>query len=562
MSETDTPKTIVDWALHWAATAPHLQHFTQPMGGGDENLRTWTMGEAVDEARRMASYLHGLKLPPGSKIAICSKNCAYWVMADWAIWMAGHVSVPVYPTLAQSTLRYVLEHSEAQFLFVGKLDAVWQDMKGGVPEGMRQVAFPLSSESQLDNWSDIVQRHEPLEVVAKRRPDEMATIVYTSGSTGEPKGVMLSFGAMTTATEGIIRMLELDQRDRMLSYLPLAHTFERWIVGCASTRTPFQLFFAESTDTFVFDLQRARPTLFISVPRLWLKFQAGVFEKLPPKKLRTLLGVPLLGGIVRKKVLRGLGLDAVRFAGSGSAPIPAELLAWYRDLGLELLEGYGMSENFNYSHVSRPGRVRAGYVGDPYEGVECRIDEGGEILVKSPAQMLGYFKNPQATRDSLTPDGFLRTGDRGELDAEGRLKITGRVKEIFKTAKGKYVAPAPIENQVVGHPRVESCCVTGAGRPQPYALVLLSDEAQKRCRNGGRPAIERELVEHLARVNDALDSVEKLSFFAIVDGQWLPENGMLTPTLKIKRAKIEETYGPQAECGYDGDQKVVWLDSV
>src|SRR5690606_24909900 len=208
------------------------------------------------------------------------------------------------------------------------------------------------------------------------------------------------------------------------------------------------VFFSESIGAFVHDMQRARPTLFISVPRLWLKFQHGVFAKVPEKRLSLLLKIPILSHFVKKKVLRGLGLDACRFAGSGSAPIPEELLTWYHDLGLELLEGYGMSENFCYSHISAPGRARVGYVGEPYPEVEQRINELGEIEVKSPGNMLGYFKAPEKTAETITPDGFLKTGDIGEIDAEGRLKITGRVKDLFKTSKGKYVAPAPIENRL------------------------------------------------------------------------------------------------------------------
>src|SRR5262249_9148652 len=158
----------------------------------------------------------------------------------------------------------------------------------------------------------------------------------------------------------------------------------------------------------------------------------------PAKKLDRLLGIPILGGLVRRKVLKGLGLDAARFAGSGSAPMPAELIAWYRKLGLELLEGYGMTENFNYSHLSRPGHVRVGYVGTPYDDVMCRISPEGEVLVKSPGGMLGYFKQPDETRAAFTEDGFLKTGDCGSIDEAGRLRITGRIKEIFKTSKGKY----------------------------------------------------------------------------------------------------------------------------
>jgi long-chain acyl-CoA synthetase len=555
-------RTILDDFLHWETEAADVLHFVQPMGGGATNVETWTFAQAVGEARRMAAYLHELGLPPGSRIAICSKNCAYWILADWAIWMAGHVTVPLYPVLNSATVRYILEHSDSKLLFVGKLDPIWSEMQHGVPAGVRQIAFPLAPPSSAEQWSDIVARHEPLTDVVRRSPDELATIVYTSGSTGQPKGVMLSFGAMAVASEGLIRTLGFNSTDRMLSYLPLAHTMERWLVGCCATRAPFQVFFAETVDTFLQDLRRARPTLFLSVPRLWLKFQAGVLNKLPQKKLDLLLRLPIVRGIIQRKILRGLGLDQVRFAGSGSAPMPADLLAWYRRLGLELMEGYGMSENFNYSHASRPGRVRPGYVGEPYDGVQCKFSPEGEVLIKSPGMMMGYFKQPNETRDAFTEDGFLKTGDRGIVDESGRLQLTGRVKEIFKTSKGKYVAPAPIESKLLANPVLEQCCVSGAGQPQPYALLVLGEAARGRLRAGGKAALERELAEHLAAVNRELDSIEQLQFMAVVADEWSAENGLLTPTLKLKRGNIEEAYQGQVAGWYAQNRKVVWAEAT
>jgi long-chain acyl-CoA synthetase len=557
---TDT-KTIVDWAVHWEKQTPDRLHFIQPLGGGSANVATWTFAQAVREARRMAAYLRSLKLPPKSRIAICSKNCVHWILADWAIWMADHVSVPLYPNLNSGTVRYILEHSDTRLLFVGKLDPIWDEMKKGVPEGTLRVAFPLAPPSSDPRWDDVISKHEPLAELPQRALEEMATIVYTSGSTGQPKGAMLSFGAIAAATTGICKQLELGPADRMLSYLPMAHTMERWLVGCGSTQAAFQVFFAESVDTFVQDLRRARPTLFLSVPRLWLKFQAGVLHKVPAKKLDRLLGIPILSGIIKRKVLAGLGLDAVRIAGSGSAPMPPELMAWYRKLGLELLEGYGMTENFNYSHVSRRGQVRVGYVGNPYDDVQCRISPEGEVLVKSPGLMLGYLKQPNETREVFTEDGFLKTGDCGSIDELGRLRITGRIKEIFKTSKGKYVAPAPIEGLLASHPRIEQCCVSGSGRPQPYVLVVLNKEAWAAVAAGAQAQVESELTAELERVNQDLEPHEQLQFACVVKDEWLAENGFLTPSLKIKRNKVEDAYAPQVDGWYAQRRKVVWVDS-
>ncbi|KZZ78276.1 AMP-binding acetyl-CoA synthetase, partial [Oleiphilus sp. HI0133] len=422
----------------WEKERADKVYMTQPMGNGVVQEYTWA--RTLNEARRIASYLKAQNFPPKSNIAILSKNCAHWIMTDLAIWLAGHVTVPLYPTLNADTVSYILEHSEAKAIFVGKLDD-WEDMAPGVPDDLPRISYPLSPKNDYPTWDTLVSENEPLEGEVQRDADELATIVYTSGSTGRPKGVMLSFGALGIAASGAAQALELYPEDRMLSYLPLAHVFERYVVEQSSFFRGFELYFAEDLNTFLQDLQRARPTVFVSVPRLWSKFQLGIFKKMPPKKLNRLLKIPILSGVVKKKVLTGLGLEHCRFAGSGSAPLSEDIINWYRSLGLELLEGYGMSENFAYSHISLPGRSRVGYVGEPLPGVEQRISEIGEIEVNSPANMMGYYKDDEKTKESFTEDGFLLTGDRGEIDDHGRLKITGRTKEIFKTSKGKYVAP-------------------------------------------------------------------------------------------------------------------------
>jgi long-subunit acyl-CoA synthetase (AMP-forming) len=552
-------KNLMECVYYWEKNTPDRMYFTQPMGGGDANIKTWSWKEAVDEARRMAAYLKSLDLPDRSHIALCSKNCAYWIIADLAIWMAGHVTIPIFPILTADIVQYTLEHSESQLLFVGKLDPVWDEMKKGVPADLPMIAFPLAPENDHTQWDDIIAKHEPLAEPVKRTPEEMATIIYTSGSTGKPKGAMMSFSAMHKSAKGIFEYLNARTDDRMLSYLPLSHVFERLAAESCSLYTGYSLFFAETLDTFMQDLQRACPTVFISVPRLWLKFQLGVFQKVPPKKLTRLLKIPILSGIVKKKILTGLGLNHVRFACSGSAPIPKEIIEWYRSLGLELCEGYSMTENMAYSHLTKPGEVRPGYVGSPVPGVQQRISEDGEILVKSPGNMTGYYKMPEKTAEDFTEDGFFKTGDMGEIDEKGRLKITGRIKELFKTSKGKYVAPAPIENLLANHPRVEACCVTGVGYPQPYGVVMLSEEARRALEQADRqPAIESELAEHLSSINAALAHHERLAFLVMVKDEWLPENGFLTPTMKLKRARLEETYGPLADGWYAEKKPIVW----
>jgi long-subunit acyl-CoA synthetase (AMP-forming) len=551
-----TNKLPLEMVYHWETAKKDARYMTQPVGDGQVVEYTW--GRAVEEARRMASYLKSLDLPEKSRIGLISKNCAHWIMTDWAIWMAGHVSVPLYPTLNADTVNYILNHAECDVLFVGKLDD-WEMMKPGVPESVRCISYPLSPPNDFETWDDIIRQHAPLAGESHRAADELATIVYTSGSTGRPKGVMLSFGNMAFAATGGIQTLGVGANERMLSYLPLAHVFERTFVELGSLYAGFELYFAESLDTFVKDLQRAQPTLFLSVPRLWVKFQHGVLQKLPKQKLDRLLKVPVLNRLIKKKILKGLGLDKVKLAGSGSAPLSHDVLDWYRNLGLELLEGYGMSENFAYSHMNKPGRTRTGYVGEPLPGVEVRISEEGEVLVKSPATMMGYYKDEEKTREAFTEDGFLRTGDKGEIDELGRLKLTGRIKEIFKTSKGKYIAPAPIENRLMSHDAIEMVCVSGANQTQPHALVMLGEETRPKLADEAfRKELEDSFKALIQEVNRTVDPHEQLAFITVVSDEWSIENSFLTPTLKLKRNVVEDAYQSKVDSWYAQKQPVIW----
>ena len=542
---------------HWEATQPNKVILTQPLGNGA--LRDTTWAQLMDEVRRMAAHLRSRGFEPGSRIAILSKNCTHWLMCDFAIWMAGHVSVPLYPTLAAGTIRQIIEHSEAKLLFVGKLDG-WDAMKSGVPVGLPCIATPLAPPTDYDRWDDVIKATAPLAGQPVRAGDELATIMYTSGTTGMPKGVMHSFASFAWSVSSALRRVSMNGDARMLSYLPLAHVAERTLVEHGLLATSMHVFFAESLDTFAADLQRARPTVFFSVPRLWVKFQQGVHSKMPAEKLARLLRIPILRGIVAKKVLAGLGLDQCQLAAGGAAPMPRELLRWYASLGLSIVEVYGMTENCGVSHATLPGVERPGTVGMAYDGVESRIDPvSGEVQMKSPGLMLGYYKEPVLTRDTYTADGWLHTGDKGSLDPEGNLRITGRVKDLFKTSKGKYVAPAPIEDQLVMNGAVEACVVTGANLGQPLGLVMLNADAAKRAEaSDGRAAMEVSLTAHLDAINARLDPHEQLDCLVVVNEPWTVDNGLITPTMKIKRNRIDEVYGPMFERWVGSRRRVVW----
>ena len=545
---------------HWEKTAPTRVALTQPMGDGAVQDFTWA--QVADQSRRMAAHLQSQGWAPGSKVAILSKNCAWWMMSDLAIWMAGYVSVPLYPTLAPETITQILTHSEARACFVGKLDG-WEQMKPGLPAGLPCMSYPLSpgdAKTAFEGWDAIVARTAPLQDSPTRGEDELATLIYTSGTTGMPKGVMHSFGNFAWALDRGLQRIPLSQDDRMLSYLPLAHVVERMLVEHGWLRTAMHVYFAESLDTFTADLQRARPTVFFSVPRLWVKFQQGVHHKMPPAKLQRLLGIPILGGIVRKKILTALGLDQCRIAAGGAAPMPPSLLAWYRKIGLPINEGYGMTENLAVSHFTLPGRNQEGTVGPPYEGVEQRIDpETGEIQMRSQALMTGYYKEPEKTREAFTHDGWLRTGDKGEVRPDGALRITGRVKDLFKTSKGKYVAPAPIEDKLVMHDAVEACVVTGANLGQPLGIVMLNPEAMKRMADAGeRSRLEASLATHIKAINATLDPHEHLQCVVVAKEPWTVDNGMVTPTFKVKRNRIDELYGKFYDAWEGSRKPVIW----
>ena len=253
-----------------------------------------------------------------------------------------------------------------------------------------------------------------------------------------------------------------------------------------------------------------------------------------------------------------MGLDAARYVVTGSAPTPPELVAWYGTLGIELCDIYGMTENFAVSHAERTGEARIGGVGTPLPGVTAKLAADGEVLVKSPGNMLGYYKNEPLTREAIDEEGFLHTGDRGEIDEKGALRLKGRVKELFKTSKGKYVAPAPLESALLAHADIDQACVSGVGLPQPYALVVLSPALRRRS-EAERTGIEQFLDAHLRETNAAFDPHERLDKLLVVSEEWTPENGLLTPTLKLRRALIEERYADRVPRLLELEGRVVWL---
>ncbi len=554
-------KLMLDYIYEHETSRKDQIFLTQPIGNNQVVDYTW--GQTMDQARRMAAHLQAQGFAPGSRIAILSKNCAHFFMAELSIWMAGYTTVAIFPTESAQTVRYVLDHSEASLLFVGKLD-IWPQQASAVPSGLPCVAFPLSPATDFATWDSITAKTPPIAGKPERAGTDLAMIIYTSGSTGQPKGVMQNFEAITRVSEGLVSRINelfgIDHPPRFLSYLPLAHVYERaWIECNCLLAGRAHIYFAENLDTFLQDLQRARPTIFLSVPRLWLKFQQGVLSKVPAKKLDRMLRIPILGKIVGRKVLTGLGLNNVLLAGSGSAPIPPALIDWYRRLGLNLIEGYAMTEDFAYSHTAPQTNAAPGHVGIAYPSVQVRIEDDGEILIKSPGQLVGYFKQPDLDAEVFTADGFFRTGDLGVLRPDGQLKLTGRKKELFKTGKGKYVAPAPIENRINEHPMVELSMVSGVGQEAAYAMVMPAESLRPKLSNPAvRAEVEAEMSALLVRVNAGLADYEKLRMLVLMREPWSIDNGFLTPTMKIKRARIEAAVAPTVDAWYAEKSTVLW----
>ena len=520
----------------WAEKTPERTFLTQPLGG---ELRTWSFRQAHQDAARFGAALLALGMERGDRVAILSKNCGEWLIADVAISMAGLVSVPIYPTAGANTIRYVLEHSGARAVIIGRLDdpapaneAIAADL---ITIGMRYD----EGDRQYD-WQTLIDTHEPIAAAYRPDADEMMTILYTSGTTGRPKGVVLSYRAYEYANTATGERLDVSHTDRALSYLPLAHITERTVVAGPALFYGMTLFFVDKLATFVDDLKRASPTLFISVPRLWVQFQTGVHAKMPPAKLQRMLRLPIVGGLVARKVRKGLGLDSCRMFGSGTAPISPETLRWYEKIGIEISEGWGMSETSGLSCTNAPFQSkRIGTIGLPLEGTEMKLGDDGEILIRTPGLLTGYFKQPELSAEVFTDDGFFRTGDKGQWDEEVQaFRITGRVKDQFKSGKGKYISPVPIEGKLAANPLIDQVCVMGSGLRAPVAVVIPSASAVSMPRD----EVESSLGETLQSVNETLESHERLSTIHVIEDPWTIENELLTPTMKIKRDQLEARY--------------------
>jgi len=533
----------------WERERPDETYLVQPV---DALYQSYSFSRIMDLARRVATRLDDLALPAGSRIGIFAKNCVEWFITDLGIMMAGHISVPIFASAGGETLNFVIRHADIKLLFVGKLDKpVLQHPT--IPANLPTVAFPYPDIPAGQQWEEFIDC-APMTDSPDRDLDDVMTIIYTSGSTGEPKGVVHSFRSVCWAAANSLEALTFCASDRMMSYLPLAHITERVLVELASFYSCGKIYFVESLDTFQRDVVHCQPTLFISVPRLWTKFQQGILAKMPQKKLSLLLKIPFISSMVKNKIQQGLGLSQARLFASGSAPLAPAIISWFNKIGIPISEGWGMTENSAYGTACVPFRSdKIGCIGSAYRGVNIRIGEDGEIQVKSPCNMVEYYLDPVKTAEVLTPDGFLKTGDKGAIDNDGFVRITGRLKDIFKTEKGKYVTPAPIEARIMENDLVEQVCVVGTGLPQPIALVVLGEKGAL------QPKLTQEtrLQSTLTALNSTLESHQKLDRIVVMPEEWTIENGLLTPTLKVKRHILEDKFRGVIMGSYT--DSVVWV---
>ena len=537
---------------HWVETHPDKVYLRQPI---NNQWKTTTWAEAHSQIVAMANFLS--RYPLGSRIALFSLNCAEWIIADQAIMMAGHISVPIYPTANSKTVTQILTHSESSLVFIGKLPPA-TDIDF-ISNDIDKMAI-FSERKGMDYWDNIlakvVEEHNSItqpQFTATEK--DIATIVYTSGTTGHPKGVVLSYFAFYKAIENVGKIVQFSQGEKYFSFLPLSHIAERMVVEMNSIYFGGMVSFVESLETFSDNLKQTQPTIFFGVPRIWVKLMQGVQKKLGGARLSsTLMGLPVVGNLLKKKIIKGLGLDKVKHAISAAAAISPQVLLWYKDLGIDLVEVYGLSETTGVSHANIPGNIKIGTVGKAIPETDYQLTETGEILIRSPHLMDGYYKEPDIT-DMAIQDGWFRTGDLGKMDEEGFLTITGRVKEIFKTSKGKYISPVPIEAKVQPALEVEQLVVTGVDLPQPIVIASILDETIW----NDKKSAEKKFLQIMQSINDTLEKHEKLSHLILVKSEWTVDNAMMTPTLKLRRQQIEDFYLPKLP-ELSKKKSIIWLD--
>ncbi len=516
----------------------------------------FTWAETMLQARKVAAFLYQSGLKKGSHVAIISKNCAEWFITDFGIHLAGMVSVPLFSNQHETSIHYILEHGDVKAVFIGKLDD-HQLVRSYIPEQYLTIGFDYHKDLEVNHrWSDVLAI-QPLVELTEPEPEDIYTIIYTSGTSGLPKGAMFNNQAITNYLnlfpKDLLRIRKLDHY-KLISYLPLAHVYERSAIQLASVSIDCDVSFIESLAQFSKNLRSIQPNFFTAVPRIWGVFQQKIEEKLSPSLLNFLLKTPFISRLIKNKIIHELGLNACTNSFSGASSLPVALLKFFEKIGINIQEGYGQTENLAYATLSILNDRKPGYVGTARLEVEIKEGEEGELLLKSPCLMAGYYKDNQATKKAFTSDGWLRTGDVVEIDGQNRVKIVGRTSENFKNQSGEFVAPSPIERQFQNE-IIEQLCMVGRGLPTNALLITLKEGVLLRKK---KEEISKSLEEVLHHVNNGLVKYERISHIIITKGEWTPANDLLTPTLKVKRRVVEEHYAGLIDAALAQSQRVFW----
>jgi len=572
--------------------------FRSKVGGAWVSI---THREALGRVQAISLGLRELGIKPGDKVAIVSENRPEWALTDYACLCARATDVPIYPTLTAKQTEYILRDSESIAVFCSTAAQVAKvlEVQGALPGLQQIIVFDgdaaagrpgvISLAALEGKGRAVVSRHPNWKAEAlSAGPEDLATLIYTSGTTGDPKGVMLSHHNIWSNVQACLQMIPIGSGDECLSMLPLSHSYER-MVDYTLFQAGVIINYAESFDTVAANLQDVKPTVVLSVPRLYEKVYARVLEtalsgsvikrniffwaKRAGEQWATLslAGLPIPGGLALKKKLadrlvfaklRARTGGRIRFFVSGAAPLSADIAKFFYSAGLPVIEGYGLTESSPVLTLNPLDRIKLGTVGRAIPGVELKIAQDGEILARGPNIMQGYYKLPEATTETIDTDGWLHTGDIGEIDSDGYLKITDRKKELLKTAGGKYIAPQPIELAVKRNKFVANAMLYGDRRKFPIILIVpnfdnLERWARERSLTYGTHAelialadvhakIEREVMSMLSQ----LAKFETPKKVVLLEKDFTIESGELTPTLKVKRRIVEQHYKDKIDAAY------------
>jgi long-chain acyl-CoA synthetase len=586
--------TIVHRFRARAVGQPRRTAMRHKVAGRWESITWADYATAVAET---AVGLMALGVDPGDRVGVLAGNRPEWHIADLAIMSAGAVTVPVYPTSSSPQVAYVLENSDAKVCFVDDTEQLAKVLLHlpSLPNLEHIVSFAategLDHPGLLLTLTDLrsgVGSTLPLDArIDGLRPDDLATLVYTSGTTGPPKGVSITHRNITWTLDSVDSIIDLAPTDRLLSYLPLSHIAERITSHFGVIQAGGETWFAQSLASVADDLRACRPTIFMAVPRVWQKLHDVIIEELdakpvhlggpldrligadsvPERSLRSVRGLAthaaavVANQTIGRAVRRQLGLDRARLVVSAAAPIHPDLLRWFHGIGLPIAEVYGQTEDCGPATLNPPGAIRIGSVGRPIPGLQVRVAPDGELLVRGGSVCAGYFQMPQATAELVDDAGWMATGDLGRIDDAGYVWITGRKKDLIINAAGKNIAPSEIEARLSMEKLIGQAVVIGDGRRYLTALLTLDADAAAEWaeRHGGSSDIA-DLVRD-ARVRDEIDTavgrvnrehapVEQIKYWRLLPTPLTVEGGELTPTYKVKRAVVAERFTDLIETMY------------